>query len=407
MTIYRHGPGWRYDFRLGGRRHVSAGSFATRDDAEEAQAKRKRTLRRQRAGLEAADASDTPRFSHWAEVTFKWQRDRKKLKRPDAAKLSLRMILAFWGAKPTDSEAVEGGVYRNLRLGDPIADPELIGEFEDWMTARKISGPRKNHYRSACSMLYRVALLPENRRKSGVRENPFLFVLRDRGRRRTAVLEPDALMRWIESAPLPVALAVGLGTLAPSLRLQNVVELRRDQLSADRRFLTTTHKADRETGLPLTVPISAGLQRVIARVEKEWPGDPYVIPLTGERYWQMVKLVKRSILAAGLPYGRKRDDGITFHSLRHMASTSLARWKVSREERQRALAHATSAMADWYEHLGGAAAESTMALIDEKLPIASMLERRLDEAPSIPVPSKTRKRARTTTKSHTTKVRVV
>lgn len=387
MSVYRRGKLWRYDFWFHGVRHTSQHAHATRADAEEAEASLKRTLRRRAAGLEALDAKDTPLFTDWAWVTFEWQRDRKKLKQPDEAKNTLRMVLAFWGAQPTLEKPVPGGEYRNLRLGDPIQQPELIEAFERWMSGRNLSGPRKNHYRSACSMMYRVALLPENRRRAGVRENPFVGVLRDRVKRRTATLTPDQIVTWLRSAPLPVVVAVSIGALAPALRFQNVVDLRRDQLSPNRDFLTVPHKADRETGLPLTVAISPELQRIIAIVEQQFPNDPFIVPLGEKRYWPLHRLIRQSITDAGLLYGRRHDAGITFHSLRHAASTWLARLGVSQAERQRALGHQTPQMAAWYTHLGGADTVHAMQAIGTHLPIGTLVAQRLSGESSRQTPT--------------------
>ena len=65
------------------------------------------------------------------------------------------------------------------------------------------------------------------------------------------------------------------------------------------------------------------------------------------------RALKKSIVAAGLKYGRKTPDGITFHSLRHTLQTWMARWGLARHERQSGMAHTTSAMTDWYTHLSG------------------------------------------------------
>lgn len=388
-----------YDFWLFGRRHKSP-AFERRSDAEDAEASLKRTLRRRQAGLEALDAKDTPRFTDWAAVTLHFQQTRKGIKRPDQARITLRQVLAFWGAKPK-TKALDDGEYRDLRLGDPIKDPELLLAFEKWMTARGLSGARKNHYRSACSMMYRVALLPERRGQSGIRENPFAGVLRDRVQRRTRLLEPAEITTWMDAAPLPVMLAVTLGALAPALRLQNVVGLRRDQLSPARDFLTVAHKADRETGMPLTLAISGKLRQVLKKIEELYPKDAYVIPLdaiaggrpgargrralaTGQkpridawRYWRMIGLVRKSIKAAGLTYGRGDAQGVTFHSLRHAMNTWLVRQGVTAEERQRAMGHETLQMQQWYTHLAGADTVRAMELLGDKLPIADLALERL------------------------------
>lgn len=377
MSVYKRGALWHYDFQLFHVRHTSPAGFTDKDDAVDAEATLKRRLKRRAAGLEPLDAIDTPRFTDWAGITLKWQTHRKQIKDPEAMKNTYRMILAFWGATPTQTPPVPGGVYKDLRLGHPIAQPELIEEFEDWMTSRKLSGARKNHYRSACSMLYRVALLPGNRTRAGVRENPFAGILRDRVRRRTATLTPEQLQAWLAAADEPTMIAVALGTLSPALRLKNVVDLTRADFTPTRDFLSVPHKTDRTTGLPLTIAVSAQLQRILVAIEQAHPKDPYIVPLTGERYWQLVKRIKASIQAAGLPYGRKHPHGITFHSLRHSVSTWLARWGASAAESQRALGHETEQMAAWYRHLAGADTVRPMALIGERVDVETTVVAKL------------------------------
>lgn len=367
MTVFRR-PGskiYRYEFQLGGHRYAKSTGCTLKRDAEAVEAKAKQRLQRQHAGLEGADVADTPRFSEWAEVTHRFQVERKHLKRPKEAANTIRMVLAFWGVKPTKAEPVAGGEYLDLRLGDPIARPELLAQFESWMEARGLSGPRKNHYRSACSMIYKVALLPEYRRVSGVRENPFAHIQRDRQTRRTAILTIEELQHWMTTAPIEVAIAVAIGALAPALRLGNVIALERaTHLSPDRSTLTVPHKADRETGRPLTVALPPSLQAMLTALFEQRPDDPFVVPLpatgrkgrkaeTPDRYWVFVRLIRQSIEAAGLKYGRSEHDGITFHSLRHTLQTWMARWGLARHERQSGMAHTTSAMTDWYTHLAG------------------------------------------------------
>lgn len=377
MSVYktRHGK-WTYDFWFKDRRYYPAASLESRDDAEEAEGIHKRTLRRRAAGLESLAPEDTPRFSDWAAVTLKFQKERKQIKDPDAAKNTLRMILAFWGTKPR-TNPVASGKYLDLRLGDPIQTPELILEFENWMTSRKLSGARKNHYRSACSMLYRVALLPENRTRTGVRENPFAGVLRDRVQRRTRVLSPAEIQQWIDVSPEPVVVAITLGTMLPGLRLKNIVDLTWANFSPDRAFVSVPHKADRETGLPLTLSVSSQLAAFLKALKARRPKDPYVVPLDGERYWQLTKLIRRSLINSKLPYGRTRKDGVTFHSLRHSMNTWLARRGVTKDERQRSMGHATSQMQDWYTHFGGTDTVRPMKLIGKELPLAKQAADRL------------------------------
>lgn len=106
------------------------------------------------------------------------------------------MVLEFCGAKPTRPSAprkpgapprrrvMVAPPYHDLRLGDFIERPEWITEFETWLTARGTGGSARNHYRSVMSGMYRVAMLPEHRRATGIRQNPFAGIERDRPTRR-------------------------------------------------------------------------------------------------------------------------------------------------------------------------------------------------------------------------------
>ena len=404
MSVYQDKTSklWIYDFQFKRRRYKLQYGLDTRAEATEAEAVMRRSLRRRAAGLEGWAADDTPSFSTWAAVTLQFQRERKQIKRPDQAKLTLRMILAFWGTKPK-TNPVEGGRYHDLCLGHPIENPTLIHEFEMWMKERGLSGARKNHYRSACSMLYRVAMQPENRMRTGIKENPFRDIMRDRVRRRTRALDPDEIMKWIAVAPLPAVVAVAIGALAPALRLSNVVELRRDQLSPARDYLSVPHKTDQETGAPLTVAISGALRDILLEVQRQYPDDPYVVPMPSprrrvapkrphdpdrsiHRYWPLVRLLEQSIKDAGLPYGRRRDDGVTFHSLRHAMHTWLARQGVPAATRQRAMGHSSIAMASWYTHLASADTVPTMELIGG-LPIGATALARIKALAQAKVPA--------------------
>ena len=227
MTVYlpKGYRSWRYDFWLFGKRYQGTTGLLTKAEAAEYEFGLKKKVRRRRAGLEAADASDTPHFSTWAALTYRHHTQRKKLKRPEQLRTNLRMAMAFWGERPA-KKALPDAPYKNLRLGDAIAHPELLEEFEQWMEARGLSGARKNHYRSACSIMYKLALQPAFRAKSQVRENPFEHIPRDRVPKRIRTYTSSQLRAVIEHAPWHVRIAVAIGALAPKLRLRNVLDLR-------------------------------------------------------------------------------------------------------------------------------------------------------------------------------------
>jgi integrase len=359
VTIYRTPAGtYRYDFEFKGERY--SGTGWTRREAQQLEERRRTKLRNRALGLEAPGPEDTPRFSDWAAVTLKYAKDRKKLQRPEQFETNLHMVLGFFGAKPTKRAPVTAGVYKDLRLGDVIARPELLEEFEQWMDDLGLSGARKNHYRSAVSQMYRVALLPANRRKSGVRENPMVGVPRDSVPRRLRTLTPQQLRGIIQHAAPHLQLALAIGALAPKLRLRNVLNLRwKHDVSDDLSYLIVDrHKTDKETGLPLVAPISGQLRAILRAVRRR--GGTHVIQFHGKPVKDIKTALRRACREAGVKYGKGE---FTYHSIRHTMATALARLRLPEPLRMRLMGHSNIATTQIYTHL---------AAVDESAPLEQL-----------------------------------
>lgn len=376
MTVYRpkRARAWWYDFVFQGQRYVKSTGQITREDAEDVQREKMRELRRKAAGLPDVASPvipETPRFTDWAAVTLAYAKQRKKLKRPEQFEINLRMVLGFWGARPTKHTPLEDAPYHDLRLRDPIRDPELIERFEQWMDARGISGPRKNHYRSAMSQMYRVALLPTYRKKSGVSENPFAHILRDRVPKRLTTFGKDQLRAVIQHAPWHTRIALAIGGLAPKLRLTNVLKLRWDQhVDRHRTILTMPdHKTDRETGLPLVVPVSLELKAVLDMAWQHRQG-PFVVHYHGRAVKDIKTGLKRAVKAAGLTFGRK---GLTYHSLRHTMATELARMGLPESIRARLMGHSDLKTTQLYTHMVAADEVAPLEQLGIRMPLADLI----------------------------------
>lgn len=342
MTVFRPKDcvSWRYDFWWKGQRYTGSTDLTTRDEAEQFETELRKRLRRRAAGLEPAGPEDTPRFSVWAGVTLEWATKRKKLKRPEQLEINLRMVLGFFGHRPTKTAPIDGAPYHDLRLGDVIADPEWLERFEQWMDQRRgpsgkvISGSRKNHYRSALSLMYRVALLPTHRKRSQVRENPVEGMLRDRVPKRIKTYTAQQLRAIIAAAAWHIRIALAIGALAPKLRLRNVLDLKwGEHVTADlSQIIDPDHKTDRETGLPLVVTVSSELRRVL-EIAKAHARGRYVVHYRGKHVEDIKTGLKRAVGDAAialkdpaLVWGRTK--GVTYHSLRHTMATELVRMGV-------------------------------------------------------------------------------
>lgn len=340
------------EFQYKGKRYRESTEQLRREDALQVEADLKQRLRQQSRGLLPPDRIRTPSFSAWAETCVSLKRQR--LGRADVYERTMRMVLAFWGARPRSKPPVDGGVYHDLRLADPIDDGSWIDRFEAWMAGRKLSGSTKNSYRSAMSGMYKLALRPRYRQRTGIMMNPFDYIDRDRVRKRILTVNVLDVRKWISHAAPHAVVAMTIGALAPKLRLDQVLSLRFDK-HFDRAMTTITfenYKSQRHReGAPQVTAIPEDLQAVLQALKKARPGATYVVTFRG-RPVKDIKTATRSAAArAGLDWGIKLQ-GLTFHALRHAFATEAGRLGINKLLTARALDHADPRTTDqFYTHL--------------------------------------------------------
>jgi len=345
--------GWRFDFQYLKRRHVSPRGFATKKEARDAEAERRRVLRRQAAGLEAATTADSPAFQDWAEIYLQGLERRGRNITP--ATHVLRAVLRFFGRRPDRIlKAHEAGPYHDLRLVDPMVEPAWLDRFETWMATRGVAGATRNRYRTAVSQLYAVAMRPRYRQATGVKENPMRGVERDTEQGRTVILTLPQLRAVLAHASRHLWVTIMVAAMAPALRVGSILRLRWDtHVDPDLRLLTVhQHKTARMTGRPIVMPITPALRRVLAAVRAtQRPDAKWVITYRGRPVRTIDTGLKAACAAAGVPYGRAVPGGVTFHTIRHSALTYLAELGVPDALRKDAGGHATYAMVQHYTHL--------------------------------------------------------
>lgn len=376
MTTFKHPAGktWRYDFRWRNKRYTGSTDQLTKEDADLVEAEIKKRLRQQSWGIAPTDRLRTPSFSRWAALYL--QHQQRRLTRPDIVERTLRMVLAFFGTKPADPErVVPDAPYHNLRLADPIIDPDWLVKFETWMTKRGIAGATKNTYRSALSGLYKLAIKPAWRAKTHVSVNPVVGMDRDPIISRQATLTPDQLTAWITAAPPHVRLALAIGALAPELRLASILALRWDRhLDDDLTYITVTeHKTIRSSGKPQVVPIDPQLKAILEPEQKaaKKRRAKWVIRFQGQPVSSIKRALKRAADEAGLDYGH---HGITFHSLRHTAATLLAELGLPEKQRQEALGHSEIRTTQGYTHLRPHTKKAPLAALSAALALQGAVQ---------------------------------
>lgn len=370
---------YRYEFQYKGQTYKGSTGQVTKEAADAYEFQIQDKVRRRTAGL--TDLSDAPQFAAWAGVYYDYKATSKfKVKRPDEIDFLLRTTLKFWGRKPSDAAKVDPDApYHDLTLADPITDPEWLDEFEDWMTSRGFSGTHRNHLRTQISGMYRVAMLPKHRKTTGVTMNPMVGVPRDRRVVRTAVLTPTQIVNWIRVAAYHVRLAIAIGALAPKLRMSNVLSLEWN-VHLDRgltKIRIDDHKTD-ATSPPIVVMVTEQLRDILQDARRRNRG-PYVVSYRGRRVKDIADGVKAAALRAHIPYGRKRLDGVTFHTIRHAVTTLFAMMRVdgsplSEAERAALSGHADLAIVQDYTHLNPVHELAPLEVLSTTLPIAAMVK---------------------------------
>lgn len=376
MTTFKHphGKTFRYDFRYKGRRYTGTTDQLTKADADLVQAEIQKRLRQQAWGIAPVQREHTPTFTDWAPHFYAHQA--KRLTRPDILARTIRLVLAFFGTRPTTSPPVDGGVYHDLRLADPILDPDWLTKFEDWMEDRGIRGTTKNTYRSCLSGMYKVAMRPRWRKKTNVAVNPMVGAERDRQVSRDVTLTVDQLRAWILASPPHVRLAMAIAALAPKLRLASILALRWDRhFDADLTMITNDkHKTIRHTGKPQIVPIDPQLAAIleVARTAARKAQRAHVITYHRKPVADIKTALKRAAGDAGVPYGR--DDGATFHTLRHTMATMLAELGVPDAQRQLVMGHLDLRTTQGYTHLRPATEIGPLAQLSKAVQIQAAVQ---------------------------------
>jgi hypothetical protein len=194
VTVFRPARGrtFNYDFWWRGRRYVGTTRQVRVEDARAFERQLRVDLAR-RGGQLPVRPEDTPTFQNWSEVYF--EHVSRRIKRPDLLERTLRVVLRFWGARPTKRLIDPKAPYHDLRLADPVDNPAWIEAFEHWMAQRRIGGATRNSYRSAVRGMYRIALLPQFRSATGITGNPFTGIPNDRVVRRPLTLSLDSFAR--------------------------------------------------------------------------------------------------------------------------------------------------------------------------------------------------------------------
>jgi integrase len=407
MTVYRGKKDrtFRYDFEYRGQRYWGSTGQTKKRAAEDAERKIREDVERKAAGLAPIappEVQQPPTIQDWANVYIAHQARRGRKIAP--LMRDVAVALKFFGQAPTGVQPTDDEPFHDLTLAQVANDPMWVEKFEQWMdnrrvsipmrsgtgvvlrqTRRKIGASAKNHYRSAMSGLFKVALLPKHRAITHVAINPWDHVPRDPTKRRTTMVTADQLRTWIQESAYHVKLALAIAALAPKLRLTNILSLRWHAPDVDLKAALITvqeHKTATSTGLPMVVPITpvlmAILQHAHARRDRHCA---YVITYGGQQVRSLKTGLKNAARRANIPYGLKRGAA-TFHTLRHYAATTLATLGVPEALRRDTMGHKNVSTTQIYTHLAAQHQREPLAQLAAATPLQDLFVVEPSQPPS-------------------------
>jgi integrase len=400
---------WRYSFYFQKKRYWGSTGQSTEEGATRFEAALRERLRREfeeaqirrAAGLAPTDTIEPPSLTDWAEIYLAHVEQlvaKGKILRPERIEDLVRVALRFWGRRPSGKDPrnaiIEGEPYHDLVLTEPVSDPDWIVKFEAWLDARGAAGQTKNQYRSVMSQMYKLALQPTWRKKTGVQVNPFAGIYRDDANERDVTISREELRRLLEHASYHLRLAVAIGALAPKLRLMNILQLRwSTSFDADLQFITVRrHKTVTRTKKPLVIPISDQLREILLDARRREtrprrPPDDFVVTYRGKPISEVRGALKGACRSAGLTYGRFVDGGVTFHTLRHTAATILAELDIAEGKRKSVMGHTRLETTQKYTHLRPVHERQPVEQLSDALPIRDLVTQPWRRASRKPVQS--------------------
>jgi integrase len=172
-------------------------------------------------------------------------------------------------------------------------------------------------------------------------------------------------------------LAVSIAALAPKLRLKNILELEWDE-HLDRGFTTITvwdHKTVDHTGAPLVTPSSEQLRTILKDARTRHPRQARVVTYHSEPVESIRGAIRGAAADVGIPYGRFKAGGVTFHTLRHTAATILARLNVNPWLGRDVIGHEDLETTEGYTHLQLEEQRPVLEQLSTALPIAEIVMR--------------------------------
>ena len=161
------------------------------------------------------------------------------------------------------------------------------------------------------------------------------------------------------------------------MRMGEILSLRWSFVDRDNSFFRIPANQTKE-GKPKDVPINHHIEKVLNNTPRAVHHD-FIFTYQGNSFSEggIKRSFKSACINAGVPYGRKTQDGITFHDLRRTFKTSMLTAGVDKVYRDAIVGHSLKGMDAYYLVLSDESLKNAMDIytrwVDEKIAEAGQI----------------------------------
>ena len=233
----------------------------------------------------------------------------------------------------------------NKVFGDTKLSDLCLTDLEDYQIKRKKAGMAKStidiEVGIASAMVNRAF---DNDKVSGDILKPFRCIKNtlprgSNARKRTLTIEEYLNLLTAAQDYLKPILIVGFNT---GMRLGEILRLKWSNIDSKAGVIRLTED-DTKEDKPKVIPINSNVMDVFARIIPHVHHD-YVFTFRHNPLQKFTTTFKTCCKSAGIEYGRKQQNGLTFHDIRRTVKTNMLKAGIDKVYRDTILGHSLTGM---------------------------------------------------------------
>lgn len=190
---------------------------------------------------------------------------------------------------------------------------------------------------------------------------PFIITkqtLKKNSNARNRILSFDEFKRLTAATPDHLRGIIAMGYFT-GMRKSEILGLTWNRVALEKREIRL-EAMDTKTGEPRACPIGGELLKILQGLPSRLK-SPYVFTYKGEPLKDIKKSLQGACRLAGIPYGRRMKNGLTFHDIRHTFNTCARKAGIAESVIMAITGHETREMFDRYNKVDS---EDTRQAID-------------------------------------------